>query len=323
MLRRILLILLQVVVTIAAILYVFHDPGKRAEIGGALRRADKTWIALGCVCYACVEIAATVRWHLLLGIQQISLGWFRTGAIVIIGLFFNVFLPGLVGGDVVRLYYIFRLAPRKKLPGSLSIVMDRLLGLLAIVFLSAIVLVVRFSWLTQVPETAQLAYFALALLGGGFLCVALLFTMARPDRVRKFPRRIPFRNSIDKIGQALGAYRKHYVSTGIAFAITIISQMAYYTSYYCAGASLHQSSARTPSLLDILSIMPLVNTFTAVPISFGGVGIRETLFQRLLGHLSGVPEPIAVLTASLGFTIQALCGLLGGAIYLFWRPRRA
>jgi uncharacterized protein (TIRG00374 family) len=323
MLRRILLILLQVVVTTAAILYVFHDPGKRAEIGGALRRADKTWIALGCVCYACVEIAATVRWHLLLGIQRISLGWFRTGAIVIIGLFFNVFLPGLVGGDVVRLYYIFRLAPRKKLPGSLSIVMDRLLGLLAIVFLSAIVLVVRFNWLTQVPETAQLAYFALALLGGGFLCVALLFTMARPDLVRKFPRRIPFRNSMDKFGQALGAYRKHYVSTGIAFAITIISQMAYYTSYYCAGASLHQSSARTPSLLDILSIMPLVNTFTAVPISFGGVGIRETLFQRLLGHLSGVPESIAVLTASLGFTIQALCGLLGGAIYLFWRPRRA
>jgi uncharacterized membrane protein YbhN (UPF0104 family) len=69
----------------------------------------------------------------------------RTGAIVIICLFFNVFLPGLVGGDLVRLYYIFRLAPRKKLPGSLSIVMDRLLGLLAIVFLSAIVLVVRFN----------------------------------------------------------------------------------------------------------------------------------------------------------------------------------
>ena len=323
MLRRILLILLQATVTAAAILYVFHDPGKRAEIGGALHRADKTWIALGCICYACVEIVATVRWHLLLRIQRISLGWLRTGAIVIIGLFFNIFLPGLVGGDVMRLYYIFRLAPRAKLAGSLSIVMDRFLGLLAIVFLTAIVLVARFHWLTQVPETAQLAYLALALLGGGFFCVALLFAMARPDRVRKLPSLIPFRNSVDKFGQALGAYRKHYVSTFIAFAITIVSQLAYYTSYYCGGASLHQSSARTPSLLDILSIMPLVNTFTAVPISFGGVGVRETLFQRLLGHLSGVPEPIAVLTASLGFTIQATCGLLGGAIYLFWRPRRA
>src|SRR5437763_655575 len=84
----------------------------------------------------------------------------RTGAIVIIGLFFNVFLPGLVGGDVMRLYYIFRLAPEAKLPGSLSIVMDRLLGLLAIVFLIAIVLVARFNWLTQGPETARLVYLA-------------------------------------------------------------------------------------------------------------------------------------------------------------------
>ncbi|PYJ41133.1 MAG: hypothetical protein DME86_09750 [Verrucomicrobia bacterium] len=183
-------------------------------------------------------------------------------------------------------------------------------------------LVARFNWLTQVPETAQLAYLAIVLLGGGFFCVALLFTLARSDRVRKLPRGIPFRNSIEKFGQALGAYRKHYIPTLIAFAITIVSQLAYYTTYYCAGASLRQSSARTPSFLDIVSIMPLVNTFTAVPISFGGVGVRETLFQHLLGHLSGVPEPIAVLTASLGFTIQAMCGLLGGAIYLVWRPRR-
>jgi len=318
-----LLILLQVVVTTAAVLYVFHDPGKRAEIGGALYHADMAWIALGCACYGCVEIMAAVRWHMLLRIQRISLGWFRTGAIVIIGLFFNVFLPGLVGGDVMRLYYIFRLAPRAKLAGSLSIVMDRLLGLLVIVFLAAIVLVVRFNWLTQIPETAQLAYLALALLGGGILCVALLFATVRSDQVRKLSRGIPFRNSIEKFGRALGAYRKHYVPTLIAFAITIVAQLGYYTTYYCAGASLHQSSARTPSFFDILSIMPLVNTFTAVPISFGGVGVRETLFQQLLGHLSGVPEPIAVLTASLGFTIQAMCGLVGGATYLFWRPRKA
>src|SRR5438105_1272695 len=323
MLKRILLILLQASVTTGAILYVFHDSQKRAEIGGALLRADKMWIVLGCACYGCVEIVATVRWRLLLRIQRISLGWSRTGAIVLIGLFFNIFLPGLVGGDVMRLYYTFRLAPGPKVAGSLSIVMDRLLGLLAIVFLVGIVLVVRFNWLTETAETAQLAYLALALLGGGFVGVALLFSLARSDRMRKLPRRIPFRGSIEKFGQALGAYRKHYIPTMIAFGITIVSQLAYYTTYYCAGASLHQSSGRTPTLFDILSIMPLVNTFTAVPISFGGVGVRETLFQRLLGHLSGVPEPIAVLTASLGFTIQAMCGLLGGAIYLFWRPRRA
>jgi sugar (pentulose or hexulose) kinase len=69
--------------------------------------------------------------------------------------------------------------------------------------------------------------------------------------------------------------------------------------------------------MDFISIMPLVNTITGVPISFGGVGVRETLFQKLLGDLVGMPKATAALSASLGFAIQACWGVLGGAAYLF------
>jgi glycosyltransferase 2 family protein len=62
--------------------------------------------------------------------------------------------------------------------------------------------------------------------------------------------------------------------------------------------------------------MPLVNTVTALPVSFGGVGVRETLFQELLGNLAHVPSPIAAVSASLGFVIQASWGLLGAAVFL-------
>ena len=62
--------------------------------------------------------------------------------------------------------------------------------------------------------------------------------------------------------------------------------------------------------------MPLVNTVTALPVSFGGVGVRETLFQELLGNLAHVPPAIAALTASLGFVIQASWGLIGAGVYL-------
>jgi hypothetical protein len=65
--------------------------------------------------------------------------------------------------------------------------------------------------------------------------------------------------------------------------------------------------------------MPLVNTVTSVPISFGGAGVRETLFQQLLGNLAHVPEAIAAFSASLGFAIQASWGLLGAAVYLLSR----
>jgi hypothetical protein len=66
----------------------------------------------------------------------------------------------------------------------------------------------------------------------------------------------------------------------------------------------------------MLSIMPLVDTIISVPISLGGIGVRETLFQELLGNLANVPPALAAFTASLGFAIQACWGLVGAAMFL-------
>lgn len=74
-------------------------------------------------------------------------------------------------------------------------------------------------------------------------------------------------------------------ATALAFFITIVSHIAYYTSFFCAGEALHAATGHAAKLSDILSIMPLVNTITSVPISLGGLGVRETLFQELLGSL--------------------------------------
>ena len=102
----------------------------------------------------------------------------------------------------------------------------------------------------------------------------------------------------------------------VAFAITVVAHIVYYLSFYCAAQSLHETRSASLSVTDILSIVPLVNTITALPISFGGVGVRETLFQKLLGNLAHVPPAISAITASLGFVIQASWGLLGAAVHL-------
>jgi hypothetical protein len=72
-------------------------------------------------------------------------------------------------------------------------------------------------------------------------------------------------------------------------------------------------------LADILTIMPLVNTITSLPISLGGVGVRETLLQALLGHLTHVPPTIAAFTASLGSTNQISWAVVGSGIFLFFK----
>ena len=315
-LKRVGILLLQLLVTAAGLWYVFHDPQRRAQIAVALKQADGIWLILGWLCYSVVEILATVRWQLLLRIQGIRLSWLRAGAIAMIGLFFNQFLPGGVGGDAMRLYFVFKLAPGRKIGATPSVAMDRVLGLLTLLFLAGMSLSLRFNALTRSSSSLHIVYLALALLGASFVFVVLLFWLASAGLLSELPKVTPFRKVIIESGEALRRYRTHLVTMAFAFLITVAAHLAYYTSYYCAGESLHASAGHAASLADILSIMPLVDTIVSVPISLGGVGVRETLFQELLGNLSHVPPALAAFTGSLGFMNQAAWGLVGAAIFL-------
>ncbi len=201
--------------------------------------------------------------------------------------------------------------------------MDRLFGLLSIVFLAAIALSLRFDWLKGSAATLHITYLALSLLAGGFLIVVFLLFVAGFGLLNKLPKALPFRGAIIESGNALNLYGKHRAVMLIAFLITIVSHLAYYVTYYCAAESLRNATTRMPSLADMLTIMPLVNTVTAIPISFGGVGVRETLFQQLLGNPAHVPFALAALAASLGFAIQASWSLVGAGAFLFFRKQRS
>jgi hypothetical protein len=321
--KRIAIVLLQLFVTAAGIFYVFHDAQKRAQIGHALQTADWRWLAIGWVVYGVVELLATMRWQLLLRVQGIKLGWLRAGVIVVIGLFFNMVLPGLVGGDAARLLLVFKTAPRQKTRATLSVAMDRLLGLFSLLVLAALVVALRLDWLRQFPDTAKVTYVALALLAGVSFFMLLLLGVIGSRRRRKLSRRVPFRKQIVETGNALHLYRAHLITVAIAFALTIFSHVGYYLSYFCAMRSLAAPGVHMASVTDVVSIMPLVNTITGVPVSFGGVGVRETLFQTLFGKLADVPPALAALSASLGYLIQASWGVVGGLAYLLmFRPAK-
>ena len=314
--KRVAIVLLQLLVTGAGLWYVFHDQQKRAEIADALRHADRTWILFGWLSYSVVEVLATVRWQMLLRIQGITLHWLRTFAIVMMGLFFNMFLPGLVGGDAMRLYFVFKYAPRQKTRATLSVAMDRIFGMLSILFLAGLSVAVRFHWLNRSAAALHIVYLVVALLAVGSICVVSFFGAVHFGLLRKLSNRTPFRPAIIESGKALQLYGKHPGVMSVAFMITVVAHLVYYLSYYCAAESFPGARAAGLSLTDILSIMPLVNTVTALPVSFGGVGVRETLFQELLGNLAHVPPAIAAVSASLGFVIQASWGLLGAAVFL-------
>ena len=82
--RKILLSLLQLAVTVALLIWVFHDPTKRAQMAIALRAADFRWIVLAIGAYTLVEVAAAVRWQILLKVQDIHLPIPRTAGLFLL-----------------------------------------------------------------------------------------------------------------------------------------------------------------------------------------------------------------------------------------------
>jgi uncharacterized protein (TIRG00374 family) len=93
----------QIAVTVAILYVLFRDPHRRAEMANTLSNANFNWLFLGFAMYGVVELVAGWRWQLLLRVQGIELGWFRVFSLLVIGVFYNFFIPGGTGGDVVKI----------------------------------------------------------------------------------------------------------------------------------------------------------------------------------------------------------------------------
>ena len=122
----------QAVLTIGILIWLFHSPEKRAQMAGAIAKADRTWLLIGLPVALIGEVANIVRWQILMRVQGMYMSWRRAIMLFFVGLFFNLFMPGYTGGDFARLYYLMREFPDKKKEAILTVVMDRLIGMAAL-----------------------------------------------------------------------------------------------------------------------------------------------------------------------------------------------
>jgi uncharacterized protein (TIRG00374 family) len=312
--KRGLFLSLQIAVTAGALYYIFHDPARRAQMLAALRQAEWRWLGVGVCAYGGLEVMAVLRWRILLKIQGFDLPWVQATAILFISEFFTVCTPGLVGGDAMRILYLSRVAPEKKLDAVLTVLMDRLAGLLSLIALAAGVLAVRYHWLIRSAAVTKLVHAMMALLGASAVLLAMAIVAAHSKTISARP--MP-----EKLKQVLAALRRFgtdWKRTLAALVTTLVAHGLYYVTFCCAAHAL--THGRPPSFVDVFSIMPIVNTLVALPISLGGIGLRESLFQVLLHNLTGTPEGVGALIGTVGFSIQAAWAALpGGAAFIGYR----
>lgn len=309
----------QVAVTGAILAWIFRDPTLRAGIVGALRGADARWLIAGLFVSGLGEIANIWRWGIFLRMQDMALSWKRIAAIFMIGVFFNLFLFGTTGGDILKIVYVSRDYSHRKGAAILTVIADRWIGLMVLLPFTALVVGGRYAWLTQTPAAA------------GLLWVLIIFTLtmstlmmgcyflASHHVVHRLPAKLPGRASLVRLGEAFAVFSRSWRQTLAALALSVPVLFTFFGTFYCAARAF----AAQVSLADIFSVMPVITVVTSLPISFSGLGLREKLFEKLLGDLAAVPAELAVLISLAGFAIYLVWSLVGAIVYLFTRGASA
>src|SRR5437764_1969486 len=326
--KKILLTLFQIAVTVGMLIWVFHDPNQRAKMAEALRTADYRWVGAGILSYGLVEVFAAFRWQILLRVQKIRLSFPRVAGLFLIGMFYNQFLPGGTGGDIIKSYLLLKETSDKKAGALLAVVFDRLIGLVALVAITVTLVSLRFDILSQSPETRRLLWILLFLLGSSITALLTSFIISGFNLLHRLPHRFPGREKLIEVSAAYHLYAHHWRATLVAFGMSIIAHLGTFTTFLCVAYALHAQDMRnTPPtpvpIVDFFAIMPIERTISSLPISFGGAGWREIVLQILLHNLAGVREGVANLIGSLSFLIILICSVPGGIVYFFYRPSGA
>jgi glycosyltransferase 2 family protein len=314
-LKKTLITILQILVTVGLLWWIFHDPEKRAQMAEALKQADYWWLVAGALLYGGVTIVCTQRWWLLLRVQNIHLPWKKVWQLLMVGLFFNLFLPGGTGGDIIKIFYLLREVPDKKSTALLSVVVDRMIGLLGLVVIAVVICCFRFDLLTKTPETSGLlSIFAIVL--GAFLAVlATAFFVSKFRLVHRLPERMPLRGAIVELATAIETYGQRPKVAFLALALSLLNHTVVFSTIYCAARAFTDKL----TFADIFTAFTIIQTIAALPISVSGIGVREKLSEKLLHSFFQVSGNIAVLISITSFLMMVVWCLIGGVIYLLYR----
>jgi len=304
--KKTILTIIQVLVTVGIMFWVFHDPGKRHKMWEALTHAKPIWLLAGFLCYGVVELLAAGRWYILLRVQGVKLAPWRVGALLMLGIFFNTFMPGATGGDVLN----------KKAPGLLAVLMDRLIGLLGLIIISSVIIGLRYNWLRTTPDSRHLTWVLLLILVCSLAAIVFSFMISGFGLAHKLPAKMPLRDKLIDLAVAYNAYARAWPASLLALFASFGVHLASFTLFICAARALSVNV----STGELLTVMPIILTLASLPISVGGTGVREGLFVLLLGPLCGVSAAEAVTLSLTGFMLTAGWALVGGLIYLLYRP---
>jgi len=299
-------------------------PGLRDALAGPVRLLP---FALAGLFTGLSAFLTFVRWYLLVRAQELPftlVGAVRLGAV---GYFFNTFLPGSVGGDLVKALALARAQSRRTVAVA-TVLIDRAIGLWALIWLVA--LLGGWFWLTDDAVLRQHAGLRAVVESAWGVVAATIVTWALlgflPEwRAQRFARRLA---RLPKIGhnlaefwRAVWLYRTRPRAVALALLLSLVSQSGNVLAFHFAAQTFTVAAEDVvlPNLSEHALIVPPGMAIEAMFPAPGGVGGGEFGYGKLY-TLIGRPEALGVLASLARRMLQWIVGLIGYVVYLRLRP---
>jgi glycosyltransferase 2 family protein len=264
--------------------------------------------------YLCAHAVGIAKWRMVVNAAGAQLD-FRTSAQCYTGgLFGTLFLPSIIGGDVVRLAVGLRRSPNPAavLTGNVA---DRFVDFAAqggLVLLGILLLPGALPASIQGQAQKVLFYFGTAFLVL-LICGLLLYRLLLKGRSIRFRRRVArLRHTLRSVSGAphilLGAW---LMGTAIQTALLLLT------------AKLAETCGLVLPLRDWFFAWPLAKLVAVLPLTQGGIGVREAALVGLLSPFGAAPH--LVLAAGLLWEAVIITGglLSGIAAFLLGRGKSA
>jgi uncharacterized protein (TIRG00374 family) len=259
--------------------------------------------------YVGMIVLSTWRWRTLISAQGYEAPLRDLSASYLVATFFNNFLPSNIGGDLIRVRDSSRLTGSKTT--SLAIIaVDRILGFAALYSLAAA------AFLAGGSAVRHLAGARVVLLGLSLVFATLAFLYFREGTARAVMARSGLaridwaRERFEAVQEAVHEYRRNFRAVLVAFAASLLLQTLFVYYYFAIARSL-----RIPLTLTACFLMvPLCTLVQAIPISFNGWGIRESVFVLYFSQV-GLAKDSALAFSLLGAGLVVLLSLSGAVVW--------
>jgi uncharacterized protein (TIRG00374 family) len=283
------------------------------DVANNLRRVSIAFVLFAWCYYALSQWISAYRWQLLLRARSVEVPLSELFSFYMIGMFANNFMPGSIGGDVIKSYYLYR-RTRKLQISVVSVFLERFTGLLGLCLLAIATLAIGYRYLRSTMVVTSVCGSA------AFLVLIVLVLWQLPNIVARVPivtRFVPKRLSVSaaELYGALASYQNHVRTLLAAVAVSVVLQLML-ASYF----SLASVAMGIPiDLIYFLLFLPAVTLVSLIPLSLGGLGIREASMVVLFGAAGISTSDVLAVSLTIHF-INMLLSLWGGVLLLRMPP---